>query len=146
MTTPAYQQTGSALRFSVELDAVKVGTFSACEGLTAEYEVQEVKEGGNNDFVHRFPGRVKYTNIKLSRAVDQSSQALATWFSTRQTAASFSTAKITLLDETAKALATWKLAGVWPVKYTGPQLNAATNGVATESLELAHHGFVQGAS
>lgn len=41
--------------------------FVSGEGLTAEYEVEECREGGNAGFVHRLPVRVKYTNVKLTR-------------------------------------------------------------------------------
>lgn len=135
-----------ALTFEVRIDGVDIGTFSACEGLNAEYEVEEIKEGGNNAFVHRLPGRLKYQNVKLTRGIDSDSGKLASWFSSLQDGVDMCTASITALDGGRRRLASWSLRGVWPVKYTGPQLNATTNGVANEVLELAHHGFtVQGA-
>lgn len=130
-----------ALRFTVRVDGLEVGTFSACEGLSAEYEVEEVKEGGNNDYIHRFPGRAKYQNLKLTRAVDADSARIAAWF----TACQGGTAKVEAKDGRDKVVASWSLRDTWPVKYTGPQLNATTNGVATEILELAHHGFTMSA-
>ena len=135
-----------ALTFEVRIDGVDIGTFSACEGLNAEYEVEEIKEGGNNGFVHRLPGRLKYQNIKLTRAIDGDSGKLAGWFASLQDGADMCTASITALDGQSRKLASWSLRDVWPVKYSGPQLNASTNGVANEVLELVHHGFsVRGA-
>ncbi|HKE97848.1 MAG TPA: phage tail protein, partial [Actinomycetes bacterium] len=32
--------------------------------------------------------------------------------------------------------------GVFPVRWQGPALNVDSPKVATESLELAHHGFL----
>lgn len=130
-----------ALTFEVRIDGVDIGTFSACEGLNAEYEIEEIKEGGNNGFVHRLPGRLKYQNIKLTRGIDSDSGKLAGWFAGLQDGADMCTASITALDGQRRKLASWSLRGVWPVKYTGPQLNATTNGVANEVLELVHHGF-----
>ena len=40
-------------------------------------------------------------------------------------------------------MASWSLQGVIPVKWTGPQLNVSGPKVAEESIELAHHGFLQ---
>lgn len=130
-----------ALWFAVRCDGLDAIAFSACEGLNAEREVEEVKEGGNNEYVHRFPGRMKYQNIKLTRAVDDKSGQIAHWFSDGRRGG---TAKVEVRDGNNKVVATWSLRDTWPVKYTGPQLNAATNGVATEVLELVHHGFTMG--
>jgi phage tail-like protein len=130
-----------ALLFKVHVDGVEVGVFSAVEGLTAEYEVVEVKEGGTNDHIHRLPGRVKLQNIKLTRAVDAESGRIAAWFASVGKELKPRTAQITAYDGWHKGLACWSLTGVWPVKYTGPQFNTTTNGVASESLELAHSGF-----
>ena len=41
-----------------------------------------------------------------------------------------------------KVVATWGLVGVIPVRWTGPSLNLDTPKVATETLEIAHHGFL----
>ena len=40
-----------------------------------------------------------------------------------------------------KVVASWGLLGVIPVKWSGPGLNLDSPKVATETLELAHHGF-----
>jgi len=41
-------------------------------------------------------------------------------------------------------VAKWNLEGVYPVKWTGPSLDAAGNQIAVETLELAHNGFLSG--
>ena len=130
-----------ALQFRVVIDGIDIGVFSACEGLTAEYEVEEIKEGGNNTFIHRLPGRMKYQNLKLTRAVDAESYKLASWFSGLTSAVETHTAQVTAKDGWQQTLGKWSFTGVWPVKYTGPQFNATTNGTANEVLELAHTGF-----
>jgi hypothetical protein len=40
-------------------------------------------------------------------------------------------------------VATWGLLDVIPVRWTGPSLNPDSPKVATETLEIAHHGFLQ---
>ena len=37
----------------------------------------------------------------------------------------------------------WSLVDVYPVKWTGPTLDAGGNQVAVETLELAHGGFLK---
>jgi len=140
----------TGLRFEVKIDGVDVGSFTSCEGLGAEYEIFEYQEGGENGFVHRIPGRLKYTPIKLTRPVDQSSRqsgnGVAAWFSKLKTSSSRSdsqkTATITALDGRGTTIAEWHLMGVYPSKWTGPSLAADGNAVLKESLELAHNGFI----
>mgnify|MGYP001823766526 CR=1 FL=1 len=45
-------------------------------------------------------------------------------------------------DATGTEVASWSLADVIPVRWTGPSLDVDANSVATESLELAHNGFL----
>ncbi len=35
----------------------------------------------------------------------------------------------------------WRIRDAWPVKFTGPSLNASVSAAAIESLELAHGGI-----
>jgi phage tail-like protein len=142
---PADPATG--LRFEVTVDGVDIGSFSACEGLSAEYEVFEYQEGGQNTFVHRIPGRRKYASIKLTRPVDSlsgggGSGGLAGWFSQLGTPVKRKTASITALDATGKQIAQWNLVDVYPSRWTGPSLAADANSVPKETLELAHNGFI----
>lgn len=129
------------IRFDVVIDGLAIGSFTGCEGLTAEYEVFEHAEGGQNEFVHRMPGRLKYQNITLTRPVDEDSGTLAGWFTSLARAVERKTASITVFDGNRRPISTWNLQGVWPVKYTGPSLSVDGGAVATETLELAHHGF-----
>lgn len=128
--------------FDVRLDDAALPTFTAVDGLSAEFEIEEVKEGGNNEFVHRLTGRIKYPNLKLTRAVDSHSPKLAAWFTkTSDGAPGSGTAVITAYSGDLKPIAKWTLRGALPVKYTGPSFTATGTAIATESLELVHNGF-----
>lgn len=138
-------EAGLNLRFSVTLDQRRsLGTWSKCEGLSVEYEVFEYQEGGLNEYVHRLPGRAKYTNVRLTRPLDDQSDDLAAWVASGLNAVQRDTATITLLDPNGDTVCTWTLAEACPVKWTGPTLDAAGNQIATEVLELAHNGFLRG--
>jgi len=51
MSDPEY---GLVLRFKVTLDDhTELGAWTKCEGLSVEYDVQEIKEGGQNEYIHR---------------------------------------------------------------------------------------------
>lgn len=140
MTEP---RTGLALSFDVYIDGVSVAVFSGCSGLSAQYEAFEWKEGGDNGTVAVLPGRLSFTNVVLTRAVDADSGNLAVWFGQQQAAPARRLATIKLYDGNRSLVTSWKLEGAWPVRYSGPTLTTGPEGeaVAVESLELAHQGF-----
>ena len=135
--------------FKVSIDGLDLGAFTKVEGLGARYDVLKVKEGGENGYVHQLPGRIEYDNIKVTRPVDERSGDLAKWFSTFQTALQKSdhlkamTGAIEAMSAAHETVATWNLGGVFPVSYSGPSFQAGNNGVLTETLELAHTGFLE---
>jgi phage tail-like protein len=130
------------IRFEVTIDGLSVGSFTECDGLQAEYEVYEYQEGGQNGYVHRIPGRLKFSNVKLSRPIDKSSIELAAWFASLQAIVKRQTAAITAFDGNNAMVAQWNLVDVYPVRWAGPTLNVDGNQVAKETLELAHNGFL----
>jgi phage tail-like protein len=135
---------GQTLRFHVQVDGgADLGDWNKCDGLTVEYEIKEYQEGGNNDYVHRLPGRVKYQNIKLTRPLNPDSNRVASWVSSNRTSFQRKTARIAALDTQGKPIVTWNLTGVYPVKWSGPSFDVSSNQAATETLELAHNGFMQ---
>jgi len=136
-------ETALSPRFTIKIDDKSLGSWTKCEGLSVEYEIFEYQEGGTNDHVHRLPGRRKYTNVKLTRPLDGDSQAIVKWVSDMASHVDRKTAEIAVLDANGERVCDWNLAGVCPVKWTGPTLDAGGNQVAVETLELAHDGFVQ---
>lgn len=133
---------GIGLRFTVVLDGHPLGNWQKCEGLTVSYDIETYKEGGLNGYEHRIPGRVKYETIKLTRPVDPSSSAVAAWVASVQAVTSRGTAQIAVLDATGKPVTVYSLTGVFPSKYSGPNLDIGSNVIAMESLELIHNGFL----
>ena len=126
-----------------------LGSFTECDGLSAAYQMRAYPEGGQNAFLHQLAGPLKYENVRLSRPIDENSGTVAAWFTGMRDAVERTTARITALDAQGDELATWTLADVYPVRWTGPSLTATGNTVAKETLELNHNGFttdVSGAS
>jgi phage tail-like protein len=139
------QDSAQSLRFRVKLDGgADLGNWSKCDGLSVEYDVFEYKEGGENTFIHRIPGRVKYQNLKLTRPINKDSKRVADWIAGMKTKVKRETAAISALDTEGQAIATWNFEGVYPVRWSGPSLDISSNQVATETLELAHNGFLGG--
>ena len=87
-------------------------------------------------------GRAKHGTVKLTRHLSGESTNLATWFATFNKAGqAASQGTIRVYDLSGKRLCHWTLQDVIPTKWTGPTFTADGNGLAKESLELAHHGF-----
>lgn len=133
---------GLGLRFKVRIDGRDIGNWQKCDGLTFEYDIYEYEEGGENAYVHRLPGRVKYQNIKLTRPIDGDSMTVQAWLQSLQVRMVPATAQISVLDPSGETVASWYLGGVYPVRWTGPSLDVDSSQWATESLELSHNGFV----
>jgi phage tail-like protein len=136
------------VRFVVQLDDMDLGAFNSCEGLGAEVVLEQREEGGNNGFVWQLPTRIKYPTIKLSRPLTRSTEQVAKWFTATMTGgrARSDTARTTgyiqAMTGDGTVVATWGLLDVVPVRWTGPSLNPESPKVATETVEIAHHGFL----
>jgi phage tail-like protein len=133
----------TGIRFEVRIDGVDIGAFTGCEGLGAEYEIFEYQEGGQNAYVHRLPGRLKYSTVRLTRPIDESSGRLAAWFSSFRDSVQRHTASITAFDPQHNQIAQWTLADLYPARWIGPGFSTDGNAVVKETLELAHNGFLQ---
>jgi phage tail-like protein len=130
-----------AFRFEVSLGDLQVAGFSEISGLTVELEPQEYAEGGINTYMHKFPGRTKQSNITLKRGIVD--RLMWDWFY------DFTLGKVKYRDISIllrnphgdKVLMEWQIQHAFPIKWSGPELNATQNSVAVESLELAHEGL-----
>lgn len=115
-----------------------LGGFSECTGLDASLDVEEFKEGGVNDRVHKFPSRTTFSNITLKRGVGFG-EDLWLWYEeflngegTRRDGL------IVLANELRIPIKIWSFERAIPIKWSGPALNAGTSGVAIEGIEIAH--------
>jgi phage tail-like protein len=134
-----------AYMFKVEIDGVPLGLWNSFEGLGMETTIETREEGGNNSFVHQLPGRLKYTNVKIGRPVGRDSSLVADWLSGMADGVRRTTAMICALGPDNREVVSWSLDGVVPVRWTGPAFNVEQPRVATETLELAYHGFIEAA-
>lgn len=120
--------------------------FQEASGLDVEWEVEEVREGGQNLYKHRLPTVQKYRNLVLKRGFVTSNSALATWCAATL-AADFSTpivprdVQLSLLGAADTPLAAWSFLGAWPVKWSLSDLRAQENALAIETLEFAFDNF-----
>ena len=136
------QDPAVSVYFDVSIDDKKLGAFNSCEGLGVEVVLEQREEGGNNGFVWQLPTRLKYSNIKLSRPLGPDTVEVAKWFASMTGGVTRRTATIVAKRSDNSVVARWSLADVVPVRWTGPSLGLDSPKVATETLEIAHHGFL----
>lgn len=127
--------------FRVDIFGVVLGMFSKVEGLGAQVTIEKREEGGTNGYAYQLPGRVTYTNIKVTRPVNQHSSAIAMLFSAMNDPLVPRTASITAIDTLGAPMAVWNMLDVSLVQWQGPTFTTETASLATETLEFAHHGF-----
>jgi phage tail-like protein len=125
-----------------------MGIFKGLEGLEMWFDVLEYAEGGNNDFVHRLPGRIRYPNLKLSWGL-VSDEDLLKWFMATHTKADTQEITVTLTaakGDLSRDLRKFTFADAYPVHWSGPTLNATAADPQTwgETLEIAHSGLKLG--
>ncbi|MFD9794608.1 phage tail protein [Streptomyces sp. NPDC059070] len=135
------QDPGSTIWFSLSIDGESLGYFNGCDGLSSQVEIEHRQEGGNNGFVWALPTRVTFSTIRLTRPLTPDTTKVAKWISSVQTGVKRPTAQIAALRADGSQVARWGLIDVLPVSWTGPTLDPASPAVATEVLEIAHHGF-----
>lgn len=134
-------------KFWIEIGGITEGYFTECSGLNVETEVLEYAEGGLNDHVHKLPGRTKFSNVVLKRGWVESDD-LWKWYS-KIISGQIQTQSVSIILFENKVAgqtspkARWDLAQAYPVKWQGPEFRADSNGVAVETLELAHAGWTR---
>jgi|GEM_PF-239572 len=129
-------------RFFVQIESIIAAEFLECGGLTMDREVLEHVEGGVNNFTYKLPGRVKYSNITLKRGITYS-RALWEWYCKGLYDCRVLRKNISIIlgNPEGRIAKQWNVIGAYPIKWSGPTLNTETNQVASETLELAHHGL-----
>jgi phage tail-like protein len=127
--------------FLVEIDGVTRAGFTEVGGLTTDQDVIEYREGSESATVRKLPGLRKFSNITLKRGFMRDRE-LFLW---RKTVMDGVTERrsgaIVLLDEARQEVLRWNFTNGWISKWEGPALNAKTNEVAIESIEIVHEGL-----
>jgi phage tail-like protein len=130
-----------AFNFRVEIAGLAAASCSAVSGLESEVEVVDYREGGEELRVRKLPGHHKYANIVLKRGITQN---LEWWNWHKQVLdrnAQRRNGSVILLDDQGQERVRWNFVNSWPCNYIGPTLDAKSNEVAVETLELAHEGL-----
>ncbi len=141
MTLAARNDPFLAFRFVVEVDGIVVAGFSEVTGLELEVETEAYQEGGVNTHTHTLPVRVGYPNLTLRRGLTDASQLYEWTHAALNGQFVRKSGRIFVFDDAYVPTWGWTFYDAYPVKWTGPELQASESAVAMESLELAHAGL-----
>lgn len=118
-----------------------VGGFSECTGLEMSMEIHEYKEGGVNDYVHKFATRAGFANITLKRGMVLTDDLWLWHYEYIQGKGKRRDGIIALMSEPGIPVKAWVFKRAIPLKWTGPGFNATQDAVAIETLEISHEGL-----
>lgn len=135
----------TTFNFSVELRVPDISPrvcdaqFSECDGLEMTLEAKTIKEGGNNNRLHRAAGPMGYGTLSLKRGMTGSFD-LWTWFArTAENPGLRADGEVVVLaQDGATERVRFQLQRCLPVKLKAPALNARDGAVAIEELQLVY--------
>jgi phage tail-like protein len=133
------------LQFRLSVDGQSLGEFTECTGLSHEVTTEDYREGGENQFVHKFPAVGQPPNLVLKRGI-ATSDDLWEWFVQYLDEGTVEPkdGQVELLgmpEGELKPVRAWAFTRGYPIKWTGPELNALSPGIAFETVELVHRGL-----
>jgi phage tail-like protein len=130
-----------AYNFLVEIEGLIAGGFSELSGLEVTTDVDTIREGGVNDHVHKLPRSSTQSDLVLKKG-QTDLDLLWKWHEDVVAGkVERKNGSIYLVDAQGGLAMWWDFVQAFPVKWSGPALNAASGQVAFESLTLAHHGL-----
>jgi phage tail-like protein len=124
--------------FRLDLGSASVAGFRECSGLSFTIDPVEYREGTDVPSHSRMlTGRAKYAHLAMKRGMTKN-QDLFTWFQNNVTAKKKDVrdGAVILQDEQHNEVMRWNFENGWICKWEGPMLNATSNDVAIESIEI----------
>ena len=135
---------GLTNRFEVVIDGFDLGRWSKCDGLSVTFKNYDYAPLGSNGHKPILPERLVYDNITLTRAISTEDLGrVMQWLARMARGSPTGSAVIKLRDSHDKEVTRWELRSVYPTQWKGPSLNAGGHEIATETLQLAHEGFLK---
>ncbi len=113
--------------------------FKKVSGLSTTVETDSVEEGGQSIYTQKLPKKIQHDNLVLERGVVVGSP-LVVEFNAAMSLFKFSPSSVlvVLLDNTNLPAASWMFLKAFPVKWSVSDLDAASNEVVIETMELSY--------
>lgn len=124
--------------FEVQIDSSTVAGFREVSGLSFTTDPVEYREGTDVPLhVRKLTGLRKFANISLKRGFTQSKDLWNWYKNTLNGVEDRRNGAIVLHDEQHNEVLRWNFEAAWITKWEGATMNATSNDVAIETVELA---------
>jgi phage tail-like protein len=124
--------------FRLEIDGSSVASFRECSGLSFTTDAVEYREGTDVPLhVRKLTGLRKFANISLRRGMTQNRELWDWYRNVLNGEEDRRGGAVVLQDEQHADVLRWNFEGGWVSKWEGPALNATSNDVAIESIDIA---------
>lgn len=123
--------------FQVQIDNSSVAGFRECSGLSFTTDPVEYREGTDKPLHPRkLTAMRKFANISLKRGMTDSKELWNWYKNVLNGKTDRRDGAIVLKDEEHNEVMRWKFENGWICKWEGPSMNATSNDVAIESIEI----------
>lgn len=133
--------------FVASVDALKIVLMGderwiTVSGISASLKAEPRDEGGTSTHQRFVTGGLSYSDLVLTRAVDEKSILLVNWFAGHSHAVIPGTGSVRIMKPDGSTLHTYNFSHLVPISYRGPDLGMDKGtSVATESVTFKHYGF-----
>jgi phage tail-like protein len=123
--------------FKVEIGTISNIGFRECSGLTFDVDPVEYREG-DEKFLHvrKYHGLRKFANIQLKRGIAADRRIYDLYFEVLNGRTQRRDGAIILTDELQKPQLRWTFHNGFVCKFEAPTLNATSNDIAIEMIEI----------
>ena len=123
--------------FELQIDNTSVAAFSEASGLTFDTDPVEYREGTDLPLhVRKLTGLRKFANIALKRGFTDNKELWDWYKAVLNGAVTRRNGALLLKDEDRNEVLRWNFEEGWICKWEGPSMNATSNDVAIESIEI----------
>lgn len=134
----------TAFYFQVNIDGVQgknEGSFQEVSGLNIKLGKEDIKEGGENRYVHRLPLRPQFENLVLKRGMVTGSDLLQWVEDTAQFTFAPKNVTVILMDAESNPLVSWQFNNAYPVTYQISPFKSQEGALVLETVEICYDYF-----
>ena len=127
-------------RFKVEISGIQIASFSEASVPDINIETTDYREGTDPVYKRKLSGLTSYGNLTLKKGITDSMD-LYNWHNLVVEKGSGGSGvqkniSLILIDASGGEKIRWNIINAWPIKYETTGLNASSNEVMVETLEV----------
>jgi phage tail-like protein len=140
---PGMEDPYHAARFQVIIERLTFAVFTEVTLPTLTMTPDQIKEGGQNNYIHKLPARYDVGTVKLKYGLCRTSDMLLWYMALMKGDVINSVADMIVMmhDQIGLPLAAWTFKDAYPIRWVGPSLRAGESAVAVEEIEFAFTSF-----